>query len=80
MQPIDKLKMLFGFLLLAVLGALGAAIGLGKVHQETSYGLEFILGTLTTMGGAFSNWAYGYRASITDQPEKPKPAEPATNA
>ena len=52
------LKMIFGFLLLAVLLALGLCIALGHVKAETSYGLGIILGSLSTLAGGFVGWAF----------------------
>jgi hypothetical protein len=53
------LKLGFGFILLIVLAALAAVIALGKVEQQTSYGLNIILGGLLTLAGGFTQWAYG---------------------
>ena len=58
-MSIEQQKMIFGFLSLVVMATLAAIIALGKVHQETSYGLDYILGGLTMMVGGFSNWAFG---------------------
>ena len=55
---LDFLKVIFGYLLLALLCALAAIIGLGKVEQHTSFGLEFILGSLVTLSGGFAQWAF----------------------
>jgi len=56
---VEQQKMIFGFLALVVLATLAAIIALGKVNQESSYGLDYILGGLTMMVGGFSNWAFG---------------------
>ena len=58
-MSIEQQKMVFGFLALVVLATLAAVIALGKVNQESSYGLDYILGGLTMMVGGFSNWAFG---------------------
>jgi hypothetical protein len=55
----DKWKMLFGFCLLVVIGSLAAIIALGKVMEESSYGLQIILGCVTTLAGGFAAWAFG---------------------
>jgi hypothetical protein len=60
------LKMLFGVLLLVLLATLAAVIGLGKVQQETSFGLQDILGGLLVLSGAYSQWAFGGTASKRD--------------
>jgi hypothetical protein len=56
---VEQQKMIFGFLALVVLATLAAIIALGRVHQDTSYGLDYILGGLTMMTGGFANWAFG---------------------
>jgi len=66
---IQQQKMVFGFLALVVLATLAAIIALGKVHQETSYGLDYILGGLTMMVGGFSNWAFGATKETKSQSE-----------
>ena len=50
--------MIFGLALLIVLAALAAAIAIGKVEQQTSYGLNIVLGSLGTLAGAFAMWAF----------------------
>lgn len=50
------LKMGFGFILLLVTAALAAIIALGHVEKETSHGLEFILGGLSSLSGGFVTW------------------------
>lgn len=55
---IPFLKVLFGFLLLSILASLAAIIGLGKVEEKTSYGLNIILGGLLTLAGGFANWCF----------------------
>lgn len=52
-------KAIFGFALLVVLAALAGIIAIGHVQQATSYGLEFLLGSLSTLSGAFAQWAFG---------------------
>lgn len=51
-------RFIFGFCVLAVLGGLSAAIALGHVKQESSYGLDIALGALATLAGAFAQWAF----------------------
>jgi hypothetical protein len=62
------LKMLFGFCLLGILAWLSAEIALGKVEEATSHGLMPIVTTLATLGGGFSQWAFG--APFGRQPER----------
>jgi hypothetical protein len=60
-------KMLFGFVLLLCIAVLAGIIAIGHVKQDTSYGLEYILGGLSTLAGGFANWAFGEsRASTKD--------------
>ena len=68
-------KMGFGFLLLLVTGVLAGMIALGKVTQESSYGLPEILGGLLTLSGGFANWAFG--ESRSSRPSAPE-SVPAT--
>lgn len=62
-------KLAFGFLLLACITGLAMAIALGKVHQETSYGLPEILGGLLALTGGFANWAFGESRSSSGKEE-----------
>jgi hypothetical protein len=55
----DRTKMIFGFTLLLVIGGLAVAIALGKVEEQSSFGLNIILGCFTTMAGGFTAWAFG---------------------
>jgi hypothetical protein len=55
----DLSKMIFGFALLVIIGALATVIALGKVEQQSSYGLQIILGCFTTLAGGFAAWAFG---------------------
>lgn len=50
--------MVFGFLILVIIATLAAIIALGKVHQESSFGLQYLLGGLIAMAGGFTNWAF----------------------
>jgi len=51
-------RIIFGFSLLVVIAMLAGIIALGKVDQSTSYGLDIVLGSLATLAGAFSQWAF----------------------
>lgn len=55
----DQLKMIFGFILLLSLIVLIVIIALGKVEEQSSHGLMPLITTLSTLGGAFGNWAFG---------------------
>jgi hypothetical protein len=52
------LKMIFGFMLLIILGSLAAVIAIGKIEATTSYGLDLIIGGLLTLSGGFVGWAF----------------------
>lgn len=58
---LDYGKLVFGFLLLFLLASLCAVIALGKVQQETSFGLQDILGGLLVLAGGFAHWCFGER-------------------
>lgn len=68
-MTLERQKMVFGFLALLVMAILAGVIALGKVHQETSYGLDYILGGLTMMTGGFANWAFGSTKDAKSQSE-----------
>ena len=59
----ERLKILlgyvFGFSVLFVYFFLAIAIALGKVEQQTSYGLDMILTAMGPLGGLFCGWAFG---------------------
>lgn len=52
------LKMIFGFCLLIVVATLAAIIAVGHIEEKTSFGLQFLLGSLSTLSGSFSTWAF----------------------
>jgi hypothetical protein len=51
-------RMILGTLLLVMMFALAFAIALGKVEQQTSFGLQQLLGSFQTLAGAFATWAF----------------------
>ncbi len=57
----ERLRMIFGFCLLMALFVLAACIALGKVHQESSFGLEGIISALTLLVGQFAQWAFSVK-------------------
>lgn len=61
----DTLRMVFGFSLLVILAGLALAIAVGHVEEKTSYGLMPLLTTLSTLAGAFAQYAF------TKQDDKP---------
>lgn len=50
------LKLFYGIVLLSIIGFLCVVIGLGKVEQANSYGLDIVLGCLATLAGGFGTW------------------------
>jgi hypothetical protein len=58
-QRVLTLKILFGFMLLAVLTFLVVMIALGKVEEATSYTLPNIETGLLMLASAWSTWAFG---------------------
>ena len=58
-MSIEQQKMIFGFLLLVLLTILATIIALGNVKQDTSHGLDQILGGLLVLSGGFAHWAFG---------------------
>lgn len=59
-------RMLFGFLVVVIIAVLAAFIALGKVHQESSFGLQILLGSLSTLAGSFAAWAFSSRSDKGD--------------
>lgn len=55
----ERLKIIFGFLLVLMLTILAAILGLGKVEQASSFGLQDILGGLLVLSGSYGQWAFG---------------------
>lgn len=51
-------RMLYGFGVLVIIAFLCAIIALGKVEEKTSFGLNYLLGALSTMAGGFTQWAF----------------------
>ncbi len=73
----DDLRMLFGFCVLGAITIIALVIAIGHVEEKTSYGLGMILGSLTSLAGGFTNWAFGQqsRRSAEGKPalsEKPE--------
>ena len=57
----DLQRMIFGFILLAILAGLALAIALGHVEEKTSYGLMPLLTALATLAGGFAQWAFSHK-------------------
>lgn len=55
------LKLVIGLLMFLSLVMLAAIIGLGKVEQSTSFGLQDVLGGLLVAFGAWGQWAFSGR-------------------
>lgn len=63
----DRYKMFFGFSVLLVLAILAGVISIGHVEEKTSFGLSFVLGALSSLSGAFGNWAFSNNRSSTEE-------------
>ncbi len=55
----DTKRMIFGFCLLGILAGLAAGIAFGKVEESTSHGLMPLITAISTLAGAFGNYAFG---------------------
>lgn len=68
----DRLKMIWGFLVIVIIAALAVLIAFKNVEQQSSYGLEPILVALTAGLASFCNWAFAGRekAPPTDELQK----------
>lgn len=51
-------RMILGSMLLLAMFTLAVTLALGKVQQETSFGLQELLGSFQTLAGAFAAWAF----------------------
>jgi len=58
MSPSERWRMIFGMGLIVILAALALIIALGRVEQQTSYGLMPIIVALTAVSTTFANWAF----------------------
>jgi hypothetical protein len=74
---LDQQKMIFGFIMLAILAILIGIIALGHVEQQTSYGLEGVIGALATLAGAFGNWAFAHHDRAPEPPKDQSPEPPS---
>jgi membrane protein YqaA with SNARE-associated domain len=63
----DKMRMIFGFILLIALVVLIGVVAIGHVEEKTSYGLTPIIMALATVAGGFSNWAFDSTANASDK-------------
>lgn len=70
MDPIDRLKMIFGMALLISLVSLATMLALGKIEEKTSYGLMPIITTLSTLAGLFGGWAFREKRPGDQPPQK----------
>jgi hypothetical protein len=55
--------MIMGMVILMAMFVLALSIALGTVHKDTSFGLEIVLGSLSSLCGAFAQWAFSRRSS-----------------
>jgi hypothetical protein len=63
-------RWIFGFALLLLIALLAGVIALGKVEQQTSFGLQEVLGALSVLAGGFSQWAFSNGTKSDDDKEK----------
>lgn len=56
---IPFIKVFIGLLMFLSLVALAMVIGLGHVEQNTSFGLQDVLGGLLVGFGAWAQWSFG---------------------
>jgi hypothetical protein len=70
----DTLRMIYGFCLLFILAFLAARIALGNVQEASSYGLVPLLTTLSTLAGAFAQWAFSSKGKDDAKPVVTAPA------
>ena len=54
----ERLKIVFGFIMLLGVLVIIVLFGLGKVHEESSYGLRELITILGVLGGGFAVWAF----------------------
>ena len=76
MHTLDKLKMIFGFTLLIILGIMGITFAHGKVEANTSFGLMPVITTLSTLAGAFAGWAFKEGVSHAEKKPEETAAKP----
>src|SRR5277367_4090615 len=74
MDPVDRLKMIYGFVLLIGLLGLGMLFGISHVEEKTSFGLMPVVTTLSTLAGLFGGWAFREKR-YNDPPPPPPPPE-----
>lgn len=66
----DRHKMLFGFSVLVILAILAVVISVAHVEEKTSFGLSFVLGALSSLSGAFGNWAFSNSRSQSESTDE----------
>lgn len=62
----DAQRMIFGFLMLAIIAGITVAVAVGHVEEATSYGLMPLLTMLSTLAGGFAQWAFSRKSSKDD--------------
>ena len=72
-RHLDLLKMIWGFILLGLIGYLAHAFAVGIVEEKTSFGLPALLVALALFADRFTTWAFVGK-SKTEQPSPPKGA------
>ena len=69
---LDEWKMVWGFLLLFIVGGLISRIALGKVEEATSYGLLPMIAMLAVLVGQWAQWAFGTKSPAKQDEEEKK--------
>lgn len=67
--------MIFGFALLVMITVVILVIALGKVEEKTSFGLQYLVGTLSTLSGGFAQWAFSGTTQVSEKKDIDKTAE-----
>jgi hypothetical protein len=59
MRQLLESRMAFGWFLVLCLFVLSVVIAVGKVSEQTSFGLQIVLGSLATLAGSFAQSVFG---------------------
>jgi hypothetical protein len=55
---LEYFKMLFGFMLLLMIGTIACVIAIGDLATKTSEGLNQVLTIVSVLSGGFAQWAF----------------------
>lgn len=65
-MSLDLLKLIFGYLLLGILGTLIWAVARGQVFKDSSYGLDSLILGLMLLIQKWAEWAFIRRSGKPD--------------